>query len=96
MLILSITGPSGSKGYAGNFGAHVANLIQVFFLRVTNPSGIQAPRRRSVVRSDRTHPAKATHSISQPLPNLSCIDQTVRAGGLFGKNSRYTRSISAM
>src|SRR5919201_571674 len=40
--------------------------------------------------------AKATHSISQPLPNLSCIDQTVRAGGSIGKNSRYTRSISGM
>jgi hypothetical protein len=26
-------------------------------------------------------PASATHSISQPLPNRSCIDQTVRAGG---------------
>src|SRR5262245_58104654 len=40
--------------------------------------------------------ANARHSISQPLPNLSCIDQAVRAGGSIGKNSRYTRSTSGM
>src|SRR5262249_57833860 len=43
-----------------------------------------------------TQPANATHSISQPLPNRSCIDHAVRAGGATGKNSRYTPSISAL
>src|SRR5262249_62013412 len=33
-----------------------------------------------------TQPANATHSISQPLPNRSCIDHAVRAGGATGKN----------
>src|SRR5215471_2255713 len=45
---------------------------------------------------DEGQPTSATHSISQPLPNRSCIDQAVRAGGSTGKNSRYTRSISAI
>ena len=45
---------------------------------------------------DLFQPASATHSISQPLPNRSCIDQAVRAGGSIGKNSRYTRSMSDM
>jgi hypothetical protein len=33
-------------------------------------------------------PAIATHSISHPLPNRSCIDHAMRGGGLIGKNSR--------
>ena len=55
---------------------------------------IPVSRERSGARSSMgflllpAHPASATHSISQPLPKRSCIDQTVRAGGSTGKNSR--------
>jgi hypothetical protein len=35
-----------------------------------------------------TYAASATHSTSQPLPNRSCMDQTMRAGGSTGMNSR--------
>jgi hypothetical protein len=35
------------------------------------------------------------HSISTPLPLLSCKAQVVRAGGSVGKNSRQTRFISS-
>jgi hypothetical protein len=47
-------------------------------------------RRLQLSAAATVQPANATHSISQPLPNRSCIDQAVRAGGSMGKNSRYT------
>jgi sugar/nucleoside kinase (ribokinase family) len=49
------------------------------------------PQRADVERllsNGSVQPASATHSISQPLPKRSCIDQAVRAGGSTGKNSR--------
>src|SRR5262249_61261770 len=42
-----------------------------------------------------TQPANATHSISQPFPNRSCIDHAVRAGGSTGKKLPKTRPLSA-
>jgi len=59
------------------------HLIKSAFTRVFDALWVDPGLRKSM-----NQPASATHSISQPLPNRSCIDQTVRAGGSAGKNSR--------
>ena len=46
-------------------------------------------------RYDGLSPARAMHSISTPLPLLSCKAQAVRTGGSTGKNLRQTWFISS-
>ena len=64
-------------------GAHLRRVKDVNY-PLTGPS----ERFHSIlIVSPTTHATSVIHSISQPFPNLSCIDQTMRAAGFVGKNS---------
>jgi hypothetical protein len=72
-------------------GAHLRRVKDVNY-PLTGPS----ERFHSIlIVGPTTHATNAIHSISQPFPNLSCIDQSMRAGGLLGRirwRSNYSLS----
>jgi hypothetical protein len=74
----------GSLKFPRPLGKDGSGLARAF---LTRAAGVRAANACSSAASI-DYPASATHSISQPLPNRSCIDHAIRGGGLIGKNSR--------